>query len=61
MEGQDTAGNLVYHLNFLAVQPLTGTQDYNLEADDPNICTDGEDMDSFYPRREWADKNLPVT
>ena len=60
-EGQDAAGNLVYHPNVLAVQPLTVTQDYNLEADDPNIYTDGEDMDSFYPRRESTDKNLPAT
>ena len=55
-KGQDAVGNLVYHLNVLAVQPLTVTQGYNLEADDPNIHTDEEDMDSFFPRRQWADK-----
>ena len=31
------------------------------EEDDPNIYTDGEDIDSFYTRREWADKILPAT
>ena len=60
-EGQDAAGNLVYQPNVLAVQPLTVTQGYSLEVDDPTIYKDGEDMDSFYPRREWADKNLSAT
>ena len=60
-DGQDAAGNLVYHPNVLAVQPLTITKGYNLEADDANIYTDGEDMGSFYPRRQWADKNLLAT
>ena len=59
-EGQDAAGNLVYDPNVLAVQPLTVAQGYNLEADDPKIYADGEDMDSFYPRRKWVDKDLPA-
>ena len=58
--GQDVNGNPVYQLNALAVQPLTVAQGYNQEADDPNIYTDEENMDSFYPRREWADKDLPA-
>ena len=60
-ERQDAAGNLVYHPNILVVQPLTVAQSYNLEADDPTIYTDGEDMNSFYPRREWADEDLPAS
>ena len=52
---------LVYHWNVLVVQPLTVTQGYNLEADDLNIFSDEEDMDSFYPKREWVVKNLPAT
>ena len=60
-EGQDAAQNLVYHPNVLEAQLLTVAQDYNLEADDTNIYTDGGDMDSFYQRTQWDDKNLPAT
>ena len=58
-EGQD--GNLVYHLNILAVQPHTVTLGYDLEPNVPSFYMDGEDMDSFYPRREWVDKDVPDT
>ena len=44
-EGWDEDINLFFHPNILAV--------------DPSICTDGEDMDSFMPRREQTDKELP--
>ena len=60
-EGQDATGNLVYHPNVLAVQPLTSNQGYDMEVDGSNIYAYWEDMDFLYPRRELADKDLSAT
>ena len=60
IKGENDEDNLLHHPDVLAVKPLEIAQGYNLVEEDPDIYTDGKDVDNIVPRREWADKDLPT-
>ena len=54
--GTDENGYITNNNLTLEVTPLKTLEKYKLEEESPDVYTDSEDEDRFWPRCEWPDK-----